>query len=610
MDNWVTKFMRNYGAAQRPSDYYVMRERQQEDVRQRRQEYSNAAVENTKSAAEAVVADDVKEAVSNIGEQWDTGTNKVSRGAREVYQGATEAYGGNVPSAAKEAGLGAMNAVTGGLQALMSPVTGPVEAALPNLGVTEAAMNYIDGTRAGKMMRENPRATEGLFNTAELLSLGRLTPRTLNSLADNAPTKMEGFYASPNPLNKATAAAKAVAPNTGNIIDQLVNPWSMATRDVIGTGQGRRNEYVSRPNQSESSANMLASGHMDTQQKGGIKRDTETVAGSSAEAQRLIADEVDIADTDGLKQGLQLAEEAPDNVVNGAIDHIRAVHGTNNSPGNTSVVIRKPNAGEGLDGEALGTATTAAPTLAALTNKALVERAKVAMGDVEPLEFYKSFLTAAKHASPDNIRIAVARGQLPKSAVSSKGTVEKAALLKNYWGIADKKNRGKPLTENQQQIYDFFSKAPEVKLKDRGDGIYSFQDTLKSSAKDLGGMNAWVGADIFKDKIYPVLSDGHDMFGMNPPGGNGLINVVPLRSFDVGTKTKVPKGEKKFKPDMSKIEELTGIKQNKGESPTAYQARVLRDYRGDPTLLNFLRAGENVAYAGMLTGLTGEEREP
>ena len=123
-------------------------------------------------------------------------------------------------------------------------------------------------------------------------------------------------------------------------------------------------------------------------------------------------------------------------------------------------------------------------------------------------------------------------------------------------------------------------------------------------------MNAWVGADIFKDKIYPVLSDGHDMFGMNPPGGNGLINVVPLRPFDVGTKTKVPKGTEKFKPDMSKIEELTGIKQKKGETPTAYHARVLRDYRGDPTLLNFLRAGENIGYAGMLTGLTGEEREP
>ena len=594
----------------RMSDLYQKRKEYQAAVRRREREYSDAAIENVKKVADAVLADDVKEAYRGMKEQFNTGANKLGRGAREVYQGAVEAYGGDVPSAAKEAGLGAMNVAAGGLQSLISPVTGSVEAALPDLGITEAAMNYIDGTRAGQFMRENPRGTEGLFNALELGSLGRLTPRTLNSLADNAPTKMEGFYSSPNPVSKATAAAKAVAPNTGNIIDQLVNPWSMATRDVIGTGQGRRNEYVSRPNQSESAANMLASGHMDTQQKGGIKRDTETVAGSSAEAQRLIADEVDIADTDGLKQGLQLVEEAPDNVVNGAIDHIRAVHGTNNSPGNTSVVIRKPNSGEGLDGEALGTATTSAPTLAALTNKALVERAKVAMGDVEPLEFYKGFLTAAKHASPDNIRIAVARGQLPKSAISSKGTVEKAGLLKNYWGIVDKKNRGKPLTENQQQIYDFFSKAPEVKLKDRGDGIYSFQDTLKSSAKDLGGMNAWVGADIFKDKIYPVLSDGHDMFGMNPPGGNGLINVVPLRPFDVGTKTKIPKSNEKFKPDMSKVEELTGIKQKKGETPTAYQARVLRDYRGDPTLLNFLRAGENIGYAGMLTGLTGEEREP
>ena len=594
----------------RMSDLYQKRKEYQAAVRRKEREYSEAAVENIKSAAGAVIHDDIKEAVNNIGEQWDTGTNKVARGAREVYQGAVEGYRGDVPGAFKEATLGASNVVTGGLQALMSPVSGPIEAALPNLGVTEAAMKYVDGTKAGQLMRENPRGTEGLFNLAEIASLGRLTPRALNSLADNAPTKMEGFYASPNPLNKVTSAAKAVAPNTGNIIDQLVNPYSMATRDVIGTGQGRRDEYVSRPNQSESAGNMLATGHMDTQMKGGVQRDKETVAGSSAEAQRYIADEVDIADTPALQGNLRLVEDAPDNVVDGAIEHFRAIHGTNNNAGNTSVVVRKPNSGEGLDGEALGTGTTAAPTTAALTNDALLSRARVALGEIDDVDFYKRFLTAAKHASPDNLRLAVARGNLPKSVLSAKGTVEKAALLKNYWGIVDKKNRGKSLTENQQQIYDFFEGAPEVKLRDRGDGIYSFQDTLKSSAKDLGGMNIWTAIDVKNNKAYTVMSDGHDMMGMNPPGGNSLINITPVRSFDVGTKTKIPKGEKKFKPDMSKIEELTGIKQNKGESPTAYQARVLKDYRGNPTPLNFLRAGENIGYAGMLTGLTGEEREP
>ena len=592
------------------SDLYQKRKEYQAAARRKEREYSEAAVENIKSAAGAVVHDDIKEGLSNIGEQWDAGTNKMARGAREVYQGAVEGYRGNVPGAFKEGTLGASNVVTGGLQALMSPVTGPVEAALPNLGVTEAAMKYVDGTKAGKLMRENPRATEGLFNLAEIASLGRLTPRALNSLADNAPTKMEGFYASPNPLNKVTSAAKAVAPNTGNIIDQLINPYSMATRDVIGTGQGRRNEYVSRPNQSESTGNMLASGHMDTQQKRGIQRDKETVVGNSAEVQRNIAKEVDIADTPALQDSLRLVEDAPDNVVDGAVEHFRAIHGTNNNAGNTSVVVRKPNSGEGLDGEALGTGTTAAPTTAALTNDALLSRAKVALGEIDDVDFYRRFLTAAKHASPDNLRLAVARGNLPKSVLSAKGTVEKAGLLKNYWGIVDKKNRGKSLTENQQQIYNFFEEAPEVKLRDRGDGIYSFQDTLKSSAKDLGGMNIWTAIDVKNNKAYTAMSDGHDMMGMNPPGGNSLINITPVRSFDVGTKTKIPKSEKKFKPDMSKIEELTGIKQKKGESPTAYQARVLKDYRGDPTLLNFLRAGENIGYAGMLTGLTGEEREP
>ena len=133
----------------RMSDLYQKRKEYQAAVRRREREYSDAAVENVKMAAEAVLADDVKEAYRGMKEQFNAGANKLGRGAREVYQGAVEAYRGDVPSAAKEAGLGAMNVATGGLQSLISPFTGPIEAFSPDLGITEAAMNYVDGTRAG-----------------------------------------------------------------------------------------------------------------------------------------------------------------------------------------------------------------------------------------------------------------------------------------------------------------------------------------------------------------------------------------------------------------------------------------------------------------------------
>ena len=69
-------------------DLYAKRKATRAAAKRKERAYSEAAVENIKSAAGAVIHDDVKEAVNNIGEQWDTGTNKVARVAREVYQGA------------------------------------------------------------------------------------------------------------------------------------------------------------------------------------------------------------------------------------------------------------------------------------------------------------------------------------------------------------------------------------------------------------------------------------------------------------------------------------------------------------------------------------------
>jgi hypothetical protein len=107
-------------------------------------------------------------------------------------------------------------------------------------------------------------------------------------------------------------------------------------------------------------------------------------------------------------------------------------------------------------------------------------------------------------------------------------------------------------------------------------------------------------------------TDGHDMFGVNPPGGNGLINIVPIHSFDIGTKKAYPKSGG-VEVNLRRIEELTGMPRKKGESATAYQKRVLRDYKGTAELQDYLEVGKNVVGAGMLTSTvagvnTDEER--
>jgi hypothetical protein len=73
MDNWATKFFRNYGASQKPSDYYVMREKQQENVRQRRAENVDKTREVVSGAVDTAMnapREYLKESISGDKSEW------------------------------------------------------------------------------------------------------------------------------------------------------------------------------------------------------------------------------------------------------------------------------------------------------------------------------------------------------------------------------------------------------------------------------------------------------------------------------------------------------------------------------------------------------------
>ena len=99
-----------------------------------------------------------------------------------------------------------------------------------------------------------------------------------------------------------------------------------------------------------------------------------------------------------------------------------------------------------------------------------------------------------------------------------------------------------------------------------------------------------------------MISDGHDMFGMDPPGGNSLLNTTPIYSFKAGTKNPEKKDLDRPTESVTRIEEITGMKKQKGESNVQYQSRVMRDYKGTANLQDYMAVGKNVGRAGMLTG--------
>ena len=474
----------------------------------------------------------------------------------------------------------------------LSPITGAAEELTPDLGVGKAIAESSVGQTVGALTKEYPRTTRNTLNALEAGSWfpgAKFLGRTANAVIDNMPTELPGFY-SGNPVGAVAKGATGAVPG---MLAQMLRPQRQAERRVIGTGRGRRAEYVNNPKQSVQAGSMLANSALDKQYtrtpEGG-----DNVVQNSAEVQRYVDGSFDVSDQKAIKAGLaSLEPDTPDVILDAAMKHWQTVQGIDQRPGGTTAVVRKPLSGEKLSGEATGTASTASSVSRSLASPKTLEAAQKALPDAEGIDFYKQYLTVAKHANNDNVRRAAYNEKLPKGTTG-------ADLQQDYWRGLYNKSQGKKVTEKQQQALDFFEDAPEIKMTDRGDGLYTLQDTTKSAAQDLGGMNQFLAIDVNKDKVWTMGSDGHDLFGVNPAGANDLVNLVPIHSFKVGTKKKYDKVGG-VEVNLSRIEELTGMRRKKGESATAYQKRVMRDYKGTAELQDYLEVGKNVVGAGMLT---------
>jgi hypothetical protein len=472
-----------------------------------------------------------------------------------------------------------------------------MEANTPDLGFTEAVMNSELGQGAQQLAKEYPRTARNLGNALEAGSWFpgmKMLGRVANATIDNMNTELPGFY-SGNPIGAVAKGATAAVPG---MLSQLFSPRRQAERRVIGTGKGRRNEYVTSPKQGVVMGSMLANSALDKQYtrspEGG-----DNVVQNSAEVQRYVDGSFDVSDQEAIRAGLaSLEPDTPDVILDAAMEHWQTVQGINRRSGGTTAVVRRPLSGEKLSGEATGTASTASSVSRSLASPKTLEVAQKALPDAEGIDFYNQYLTVSKHANNDNVRKAVYNEKLPKGTTG-------ADLQQDYWRGLYNKSQGKRVTEKQQQALDFFEDASPIKMTDRGDGLYTLQDTTKSAAQDLGGMNQFLAIDVNKGKVWTMGSDGHDLFGVNPAGANDLVNLVPIHSFDVGVKKSYPKSGG-VEVNLSRIEELTGMPRKVGESATAYQKRVLKDYRGTAELQDYITVGENVVGAGMLTAtLTG-----
>lgn len=189
--------------------------------------------------------------------------------------------------------------------------------------------------------------------------------------------------------------------------------------------------------------------------------------------------------------------------------------------------------------------------------------------------------------------------------------------------IWEKAQSGKKLTDLQQ------SKLPDIQKKvDRtpaprwseADQTWYFSDSKISAAKELGGMNHWFALKSNGD-LTIIASDKHDMFGLDPIGGDSLLTVFPPFKVNLFNR-KFPEYGSTVEGKTQAMEALaerynTPVPTKSGRGftqSTRQQAEAIRNLTPNVTMGDRLRAGGTAAMgasvpaSGMLTDYVEEQQ--
>ena len=188
--------------------------------------------------------------------------------------------------------------------------------------------------------------------------------------------------------------------------------------------------------------------------------------------------------------------------------------------------------------------------------------------------------------------------------------------------IWEKAQSGKKLTDLQQSKLADIQKKVDKTTPPRwseADQTWYFSDSKISAAKELGGMNHWFALKSNGD-LNIIASDKHDMFGLDPIGGDSLLTVFPPfkvnlfnrkfpeYSFSEGREGAMSALESKYNTPVP-ARSGRGFTQS-----TRQQAEAIRNLTPNVTAGDRLRAagtaamGASVPASGMLTGYVEEQQ--
>lgn len=536
-----------------------------------------------------------------------------------------------------------LRGVGGAAGLLTAPLADIIQTLTPEVRYNGKTLGeHFQESSAGQWLAENPRAAQNIEAGLNLTELGApltsgMFGKTMNTIAKSTPANIKGFYDNMNPVSQTYRTAQAVGAQTGDIARDLVSPQARAARRETGMPSARRKEIMGENTKNFSNASMATAEAIQRQQgrdiTGGIEqfrdspfsRGNYLAQGIDAKTQRGVLEDkvfsgidmpesfkkrmmddvyyhfVDKDKNKGAKEAQVKRLDAITSSQSGGKDKIPDLQNEAAGVGSGgSQAVRILNSQNTLDDLGKYLAKAEGRKSTEIQGKDIVELMSVAGAiDKNFIEGLKKY-TKRESYSPQKIVTEIIKGR--RELAEGKELVGFRKQAMDYWGYSGKK----PVVVKDGNR-TILSNADPLKVTE-GDGNFFMGTSHVSATKELGGVHDTVAVDWKNGKMYSMISDGSDLFGMNPAGGHSLFTVTPVvevklgknrgkeyyRSADQGSR------EAAMQEGMTSLAERTGIQPLPKETPMDYQRRVMTETAANAraTLGDYAGAAKNV---GMLT---------
>lgn len=421
----------------------------------------------------------------------------------------------------------------------------------------------------------------------------------INKTAQNVPTHIEDFYKNPikGGINFFKEYGKAVVP----AVKESIDPVSVAKRRVIGVSDSKLDDWTSDLGRDADLTAISISRQLPNTENTLLEN---SIVGLKYLDSRIPKEDIGRLSS-GIGNGFRNTGEIPESIINRALKHLTEGPHIKNPTAKYEYQIKDPSAGKNIGYlETTGVAKAGSSAVRAMRGSS-TDTYLETINNLRKSSGIKTKNKLEAQGMVEYLQIASTLDGRAFQAMKKLGAGDQpSTMLDTLLRARAKQSLGRNIGKGEQKVLDSFNTLLDSKVIKmarvsdeagnpvgarnpvdikKPEGYLVTQQSFASRQKELGGMNTFLVVDPSKEKMYTMISDGHDIFGLNPIGGNGLITASPIieSSYKTGAKynnkqIKTAATKRKTNKAIKNTEEQTGIKKKKTETNEAYTKRAMK----------------------------------